>query len=91
MKNLHRLLLVATALPVLHLCAAAPKSYQLSGQIVAIDENIIVIQKGESKFEVSRKTKTKGVEKAKVGDTVTLTYHMVAEKVETKDGAKTEK
>ena len=84
MKNLHRLLLVSTVLPIIHVCAAAPKSYQVTGQIVSLNESVIVVQKGEAKFELSRKTKTKGAEKAKVGDNVTITYHMVAEKVEPK-------
>ena len=85
MKNLRRLLLVASVLPALHVCAASTtKTYQVTGQIVSINDNVIVVQKGEAKYELSRKTKTKGAEKAKVGDTVTITYHMVAEKLETK-------
>ena len=85
MKNLRRFLLVASVLPALHVCAATTtKTYQVTGQIVSINEEIIVVQKGDAKYELSRKTKTKGVEKAKVGETVTITYHMVAEKVEPK-------
>ncbi len=87
MKNLRRLLLVATLLPMLHLSAASTaKTYQITGQVVSVTESLIVIQKGETKYELSRKTKTKGVEKAKVGDTITITYHMVAEAVEPKSG-----
>jgi hypothetical protein len=87
MKTLRCLVMAATAMAALNATAANPKSYQLVGQIVSISDNTIVVQKGDSKYELSRKTKTKGADKVKVGDSVTVTYHMVAEKVDSKDAA----
>jgi hypothetical protein len=89
MKNLCRLVLLATLLSTLHVSAASTaKTYQVTGKIVSVTAELIVVQKGDTKYELSRKTKTKGLEKAKVGDTVTVTYHMVAETVEAKPEGK---
>ncbi len=81
-------LLLALALASLAsgLHAAAPKTYQVTGPVVALTDSLIVVQKGDEKWELSRGTaKVDG--KLAVGSKVTVYYRMVAETIESKDAA----
>lgn len=69
----------------------APKNYQVTGQVVELTDTSIVIQKGEEKWELARKKSTKGAASLKVGDKVTIYYHMTADEIISKPPSKTGK
>jgi hypothetical protein len=64
--------------------AAGAKDYQVTGPILSIDKDVIVIQKGEEKWEVEIDKDTKIDGKLAVGEKVTVHYHMLAEKIDKK-------
>jgi hypothetical protein len=85
LTNRRMAVLVAAAL----LCgapgwAAAAKTYQVTGPVVELTDKMIVVQKGDERFEVARDENTKLPANVKVGDKVTLHYRMNATTVETK-------
>ena len=72
--------------------AADVKTYQVTGPVLEVTDTSITVQKDDQKWEIAREKKTKGAAKVKVGDKVTIYYHMVAEEVEAKgDKSKAEK
>ena len=64
--------------------AAAPKTYQVTGPVLAMSSDLIVVQKGNDKWEISRDANTKVTGDLKVGAKVTIQYRMVAASVEVK-------
>jgi cytochrome c oxidase assembly protein Cox11 len=64
--------------------AAAPKTYQVTGPVLAVSGDLIVVQKGNDKWEISRDANTKVTGDLKVGAKVTIQYRMVAASVEVK-------
>jgi cytochrome c oxidase assembly protein Cox11 len=64
--------------------AAAPKTYQVTGPVLAVSSDLIVVQKGNDKWEISRDANTKVTGDLKVGAKVTIQYRMVAASVEVK-------
>lgn len=64
--------------------AAAPKTYQVTGPVLAVSSDLIVVQKGNDKWEISRDANTKITGDLKVGAKVTIQYRMVAASVEVK-------
>lgn len=85
MKKSHLLgLLLALAAPAL---AAAARSYQVTGPIVALTDTVITVQKGDEKWEIARTPGTRVDGKLAVGSRVTIHYKMSADSVAVKDGA----
>jgi len=81
------ILLIAVALAF----ARAPKSdYQWTGTVVEVDNDHIVVQKGEEKWEFGHDKETKMAGTAKAGAKVTVSYVMKATKIEVKEEAKKE-
>ena len=68
--------------------AAGPKTYQVTGPVLEIKDNVIVVQKGKDKWEVARDKDTKVKGDLKVGSKVTIEYTMTATTVEVKDSGK---
>ena len=64
--------------------AAEAKSYQVTGPVLEITPTMIVVQKGEDKWQVARNANTKITGALKVGAKVTIDYQMVAKDVEVK-------
>ena len=60
------------------------KTYQVTGPVIEVTEKMIVVQKGDEKWEIARdeSTRIKGV--VKVGDKVTVYYRMTAVNIESK-------
>jgi hypothetical protein len=58
--------------------AAESKTYKISGPVVAVDDNKIVIQKGKEKIELARSDDSNIPSDVKVGDKVTAEYAMTA-------------
>lgn len=78
-------LLLACALPA-H--AESAKTYQVTGPIVTLTDNVITVQKGDEKWEIARSAATKADGKLAVGTRVTIHYRMSADSIEVKDMAK---
>ena len=81
--------LVALALVVAIACAtpvfaAGAKDYQVTGPIVEITNDKLVVMKGKDKWEVGRDAASKVPADLKVGDKVTIYYKMTATEVESK-------
>jgi hypothetical protein len=85
MKNLSALALSLCLLaPVGSAFAAAPKTYQATGPVLEVSDDLIVIQKGKEKWEIARSKDTKVTGDLKVGAKVTIEYRMTATTVEAK-------
>ena len=82
-----RILALAAALQLLCLQAAyaAPKTYQVTGPILELTDKVIVVQKGDERWEIVRDENTKAKGTLKVGQKVTIHYRMTATTVELKD------
>ncbi|HVR61677.1 MAG TPA: hypothetical protein VMU50_07240 [Polyangia bacterium] len=64
--------------------AAATKTYQVTGPVLEVNDDVIVVQKGKEKWEISRSKDTKVTGDLKVGAKVTIEYRMSAASVEVK-------
>ena len=71
--------------------AAAPKTYQVTGPVLELTDDLIVVQKGKEKWEIARSKDTKVTGELKVGSKVTIMYRMTATSVEAKEDGKAAK
>lgn len=81
MKTLIAVLSVAVLSSV---AAAAPKTYQVTGPVLAVNADSIVVQKGSEKWEISKDAAAKVTGELKVGAKVTVEYTMAAKTIEVK-------
>jgi hypothetical protein len=58
--------------------AAAPKTYQVTGPVVELTADMIVVMKGKDRWEIARDASTKVTGDLKVGSKVTIEYRMTA-------------
>jgi hypothetical protein len=65
--------------------AAGPKTYQVTGPVLELNANTIVVQKGKEKWEINRDAATKITGDLKVGSKVTVEYTMKAAAIEVKE------
>lgn len=84
MKNLIRIVLASAFLATS--AFAATKSYQVTGPVLEIRPDAIVVQKGKEKWEIARDA-TQGAD-LKVGDKVTVDYTMAVKSIEVKPAKK---
>jgi hypothetical protein len=70
--------------------AAGPKTYQVTGPVLEVKADVIVVEKGKDKWEIARDAATKVTGDLKVGSKVTIEYTMKATTVEVKDAKKAE-
>ncbi|MCE5212038.1 MAG: hypothetical protein LLG40_10825 [Deltaproteobacteria bacterium] len=68
--------------------AAGPKTYQVTGPVLEVKADTIVVQKGKDKWEIGRDAATKVTGDLKVGSKVTIDYTMKAVSVSVKDAKK---
>lgn len=68
--------------------AAGPKTYQVTGPVLEIKADMIIVQKGNDKWEIAKDAATKVTGDLKVGSKVTIEYTMKAATVEVKDAGK---
>lgn len=68
--------------------AAGPKTYQVTGPVLELTNDIITVQKGKDKWQIGRDKDTKVKGDLKVGSKVTIEYIMKAASVEVKADAK---
>lgn len=64
--------------------AAAPKTYQVTGPVLELTSDMIVVKKGNDRWEIARDSATKVTGDLKVGATVTIQYRMTATAVDVK-------
>jgi hypothetical protein len=68
--------------------AAGPKDYQVTGPVLDVKDDVVVVQKGTEKWEIGRDKDTKIDGDLKKGSRVTIKYKMTASSIEVKDAAK---
>ncbi len=68
--------------------AGQPKTYQVTGPVLEVTDDTVVIQKGKEKWEIARSGDTKITGELKVGAKVTIEYRMSAATIEAKGGDK---
>ena len=78
------LLLASTA-------SAAVKTYQVTGPVLEVRNDMIAVQKGKDRWEIARDPSTTMKETPKVGDKVLIEYRMTATSVEVKTSAASKK
>ncbi len=61
--------------------AAGPKTYQVTGPVLEVRDDAIVVEKGKEKWEVGRSRDTKVAGDLKAGSKVTIEYRMEATSV----------
>ena len=67
--------------------AAQPKTYQVTGPVLELTSDMIVVKKGSDRWEIARDASTKVTGDLKVGATVTIQYRMSAASVDVKPAA----
>ena len=67
---------------------AGPAQYQVTGPVLEVRDDAIVVQKGNEKWEIARDKATSISGDLKVGAKVTVYYTMQASKVEVKEAPK---
>jgi hypothetical protein len=66
--------------------ARQPKAYQVTGEVLEVSDDLIVVQKGKEKFEIARTPETKVTGELKEGAKATVEYRMTAATAEVKAG-----
>ena len=66
---------------------AAGKTYQVTGPVVEVRSDAIVVKKGADNWEIAKDASTKVTGDPKAGDKVTVTYRMTAATIEAKPAA----
>ena len=64
--------------------AAMAKTYQVTGPVLEVTNDMIAVQKGKDRWEIGRDASTKVTGDLKVGEKVTVEYRMTATSVEVK-------
>jgi hypothetical protein len=70
------------------LAFGAGKTYQVTGPVLEVRDDAIVVQKGKDKWELLKDGSTKLPADVKVGDKVTVEYTMTAVEVTAKPAKK---
>jgi len=88
MTNLKSLMVAAAAAGVILLSSAAyagsTKTYQVTGPVLEVKDDMIAVQKGKDRWEIGRDAGTKVTGDLKPGAKVTIQYRMTATDVEVK-------
>lgn len=69
-------------LMALNVYAASAKSYQVTGPVLEVSDKMMIVQKGDEKWELAADKEL--LAKVKAGDKVTVQYQMVAKGLEVK-------
>jgi len=79
-----RAAVVVVALVLVASVAFAGKTYQFTGKVLEVKENVIVVDKNGEKFEMAKDANTKVKGDLKVGAKVTVKYESRAAEIEVK-------
>ena len=89
MKRMLAMLAVALFLSAATLASA--KDYQVTGPVVDVKDDVIIVKKGTENWEIDRDKNTKTMGDIKKGDRVMVKYKMTATSIENKTtGTKTD-
>ena len=83
--------LLATLVAVAFLTAASmalAKDYQVTGPVVDVKDDVIIVKKGSDNWEIARDKDTKASGEIKKGDKVMIKYKMIATTIEGKEAPK---
>jgi hypothetical protein len=86
MKRLFAFFVMALFLSTASLAAA--KDYQVTGPVVDVKDDVIIVKKGNENWEIDRDKNTKTSGDIKKGDRVMIKYKMTATSIENKEPAK---
>lgn len=75
---------VAVAVLVLFASVAFGKTYQFTGKVLEVKDNVIVVDKNGEKFEMTKDANTKIKGDLKVGAKVTVKYESRAAEIDVK-------
>jgi hypothetical protein len=64
--------------------AAGPKTYQVTGPVLEVKDDMIAVRKGKDRWEIGRDASTKVTGDLKVGSKVTIEYKMMGTAVDVK-------
>ena len=78
------LVLVLASFSLGYAFAAAGKTYQVTGPVLEVRPDAVVVKKGSENWEVARNSSTKVTGDLKVGAKVTMYYTMTATEIEVK-------
>jgi hypothetical protein len=67
---------------------AVAKDYQVTGPVVDVKDDVIIVKKGNDNWEIARDKNTKTSGEIKKGDRVMIKYKMTATSIEGKEPAK---
>ena len=85
-----KLLSIFTAVCFLGTAAlVAAKDYQVTGPVVDVKDDVIIVKKGNDNWEIARDKDTKADGDIKKGSKVMIKYKMTATSIEVKDAPKT--
>jgi len=71
--------------------AGPTKTYQVTGPVLEVKDDMVIVQKGKEKWEIAKDKDTKVTGDLKVGSKVTVMYTMKAATIDVKGEAKAEK
>jgi hypothetical protein len=84
MKRALACLIVLSLLLAVSAFGAAVRTYQVTGPVLEIRSDAIVVQKGKDRWELARDANTKITGNLRVGAKVTIEYRMIATTVKVK-------
>lgn len=68
--------------------AGPTKTYQITGPVLEVKDDVVIVQKGKEKWEIAKDKDTKVTGDLKAGSKVTVMYSMKAATIEVKADAK---
>lgn len=86
MKHTFGLLVAVLFLSIATLAVA--KDYQVTGPVVDVKDDVIIVKKGNDNWEIARDKNTKTSGEIKKGDRVMIKYKMTATSIEGKEPTK---
>lgn len=84
----HKLALFIAALFLSSASLVAAKDYQVTGPVVDVKDDTIIVKKGSDNWEIARDKDTKSSGEIKKGEKVMIKYKMIATSIEGKEAPK---
>ena len=81
------LAMLAVALFLSAATVASAKDYQVTGPVIEVKDDVIIVKKGTENWEIDRDKNTKTTGEIKKGDRVMVKYKMTATSIENKTTA----
>jgi len=88
MKHLLASLVAFAFLATASVSITLAKDYQVTGPVVDVKDDVIIVKKGSDNWEIARDKDTKTTGEIKKGDKVMIKYKMIATTIEGKEAPK---